>query len=75
MSQSIYQQLDLKPALHPTAEKIKGLYGPNHSPLGECSIKIKIPELAVAVNFDFIVDDIEVDMLIDAFMFSMPRSS
>ena len=31
--------------------------------MGECSINIKIPELSVVINYDFIVDDIEEDLL------------
>ena len=68
MSQRFYQQLIPKPELHPTTEKIKGLYGPNHSPLGYCLIKVEIPELFVVINYDFIVDDIEENLLIDASM-------
>ena len=49
-SQRLYQQLDPKPELRPITEKIKGLYGPNHSPLGECSINVKIPELSVVTS-------------------------
>ena len=66
MSQRLYQQLDPRPELCPTTEKIKGLYGPNHSLMRECSIKVEIPELFVVVNYDFIVDDTEEDLLIDA---------
>ena len=33
--------------------------------MGECSITVKKPELSVVINYDFIVDDIEEDLLID----------
>ena len=33
--------------------------------MGECSIKVGIPEQSVVINYDFIVDDIEEDLLID----------
>ena len=65
MSQRLYQRLDPKPEVRPTTEKIKG---PNHSPIWEWSIKVKIPELSVVIDYDFIVDDIKVDLLTDASM-------
>ena len=36
--------------------------------INECMIKVEIPELYMAVNYDFIVDCIEEDLLIDASM-------
>ena len=68
LSQWVYQQLDPKPVLHPTTEKIKGLYGPSHGSSCECLIKAEMPELSVAVNYVLIVDDIEEDLLINASM-------
>ena len=37
----------------------------NHSPLGTCKVKVEILELAVAIHYDLIVEDIEEDFLID----------
>ena len=71
MSQRLYEQLDPKPELCPTTEKIKGLYDPNHSPMGEFSIRVKIPELSVVINYDFIVEDIEEDLLLNVQCFIM----
>ena len=68
ISRSLYEKLDPPPKLRPTEEKVKGLYGPNHSPLGECTIQVEIPELAVAIQYDVVVDDIDEDLLIDAAM-------
>ena len=68
MNQRVYEWLSPQPELRPTSEKIKGLYGPNHSPLGECTVKMEIPELAIAIHYDGIVDDIEEDFLIDVSM-------
>ena len=43
------------------------MYGPDHTPLGECTLQVKIPELSVAADYDSIVDDIEEeDLLGDA---------
>ena len=69
----MYEQLSPQPELCPTSVKIKGLYGPNHIPLGECTVKVEIPELPVAIHYDVIVDDIEKDFLIDASMLHMPK--
>ena len=44
LSLRMYEQLRPQPELRPTNE-IKGPYGPNHSPLGECIVKLEIPEL------------------------------
>ena len=52
----------------PPVHKSKGIYGPNHSQLGECTVKVEIPEVAVATHYDVIMDDIEEDFLIDASM-------
>ena len=68
ISKNLYDKLEPQPKLRPTAEQVKGLYGPNHSPLGECTILIEIPELAVAIEYDVVVDEIEEDLLIDAAM-------
>ena len=68
ISKNLYDLLDPKPVLRPTEEKVKGLYGPNHNPLGECTVQIKIPELALAMEYDVVVDNIEEDLLIDAAM-------
>ena len=66
MSRKLYSQLDPKPELRPTEESVRGLYGPEHTPLGECTVQIEIPELSVQVHYDVVVDDIEEDLLIDA---------
>ena len=42
ISQRLLKQLDPQPELRPTKEKVKGLYGPNHTPLGECILQVKI---------------------------------
>ena len=67
MSQRVYKPLSLQPELHPISDKIKGLCGPNYSPLGKCSVKVEIPELAVTIHYYVIVDNIEY-FLIHAFM-------
>ena len=66
ISQRVFQQLDPQPELRLTTEKVKGLYGPDHTPLGESTLQVQIPELSVAAAYDFIVDDIEEDLLVDA---------
>lgn len=66
LSRKLYSQLEPKPELRPTEESVRGLFGPEHTPLGECTIQIEIPELAVQVCYDVIVDEIEEDLLIDA---------
>ena len=68
ISRNLYEKLEPRPELRPSEERVKGLYGPNHSPLGECTIQLEIPELAVAVHYDVVVDEIEEDLLIDAAM-------
>ena len=68
ISRNLYERLEPRPRLRPTEEKVKGLYGPNHSPLGECTIQVEIAELAVTVQYDVVVDEIEEDLLIDAAM-------
>ena len=60
MIQRVYEWLQPQPELWPTSE--------NHSPLGQCTVKVEIPELAVAINYNVIVNDIEEDFLIDASM-------
>ena len=40
ISQRVFQQLDPQPELIPTTEKVKGLYGPDHTPLGECTLQV-----------------------------------
>ena len=66
MSYRLYQQLEPRPELRATTERVRGLYGPQHDPLGECTIEIEIPELQLTVMYDVIVDDIEEELLIDA---------
>ena len=68
ISQGIFQQLDSQPKLRPTKEKVKGLYGPDRTPIGECTLQVQIPELSEGAAYDFIVDDIE-DLLIDVSLF------
>lgn len=68
MSRNLYELLEPKPELRPTEEKVKGLYGPNHNPLGECTIQIDIPELLLTLQYDVVVDEIQEDLLIDAAM-------
>ena len=34
--------------------------------MGECLIKVEIPELSMVINYDFIMDDIEENMLVNA---------
>ena len=52
--------------LCPTNEKARDLFNPNHRPLGECTVEVEIP--AVAINYDEIVEDIEENLLIDTSM-------
>ena len=73
MSQNVYEQLRPQPELCPTNQKIKGLYGPNYSPLGECTVSLENSEQAVAIHYNVIVDDIEEDFLIDVSMPIMPK--
>ena len=51
--------MDPKPELRPTTESIRGLYGPNHDPIGECTIQIQVLELAVVVSYDAKVEAID----------------
>ena len=55
ISQRLFRQLDPQPELRTMTEKVKGLYGPDHTPLGECTLQVQIPELSVAAVYDFIV--------------------
>ena len=66
MSLKTYEQLSPKPELRTTIETVRGLYGPEHKPMGECTVQIKIPELSVVMSYDVIVDDIDEDFLMDA---------
>ena len=66
ISQQVFQQLDPQPELRPTTEKLKGLYGQDHTPIGECTFQVQIPELSLAAAYDFIVGNIEEDLLVDA---------
>ena len=36
--------------------------------MGECTVKVEIPELAVAIHYDVIMDDTEEDLLIELSM-------
>ena len=68
MSTRLYEQLDPKPELRTATENIKGIYGPLRNPVGECTIKVSIPDLAVVVEYDVVVDNIDEDLLVDATM-------
>ena len=68
MSYRLYSQLEPRPELRPATENVRGIYGPQHDPIGECTVQIKIPELSVVITYDVIVDDIQEDLLIDATM-------
>ena len=68
MSRRLYEQLDPKPELRPATENIRGIFGPQHKPFGECTVKVTIPDLAVEIEYDVVIDDIEEDLLIDATM-------
>ena len=70
MGYHLYQQMSPRPELRPTSETVKGIYGPQHNPRGECTVQIEIKELAVIIEYDVVVDDIEEDLLIDAAMMS-----
>lgn len=70
LSHRLYQQMSPQPELRPTTENLRGLYGPAHQPLGQCTVKLAIPELAVRVTYDVIVDNISEDLLIDASLMS-----
>ena len=58
MSHRVYDQLSSQ--LHPTNEKVKGFYGPNHSPLGKCTMKV-----FEAIYYDVIGDNFEEELLLD----------
>ena len=66
LSNRIYQQMSPQPELRPMTENLRGLYGPAHQPLGQCTVRLEIPELSVRVTYDMIVDNINEDLLIDA---------
>ena len=66
LSNRIYQQMQPQPELRPTTERLRGLYGPAHTPLGQCTLQIEIPELAVRVTYEVVVDNIAEDFLVDA---------
>ena len=66
LSHKLYRQMKPRPELRATTERVRGLYGPEHDPKGECTVQIKIPELSVAISYDVIVDDIDEDFLMDA---------
>ena len=68
LSYRVYQQMDPQPELRPTSETLRGLYGPAHQPLGECTVTLEMPELGVRVTYNVIVDDISEDILIDAYL-------
>ena len=70
LSNRVYQQMRPQPELRPTTENLRGLYGPAHQPLGQCTVKLEIPELAVRVEYDVIVDNISEDLLVDANLMS-----
>ena len=75
LSYKRYLALEPQPELRPTPETVRGLYGPSHDPIGECTIEIHIPELCVTVQYDVIVDHIEEDLLIDATLMSHAKVS
>jgi hypothetical protein len=66
MSFSLFENLQPRPVLRPASDMIRGLYGPHHNPRGECTVQITIAELGIVVEYDFVVDDVEEDLLIDA---------
>ena len=69
MSQRVYEKPSTQTELCPTDEKIKGIYGPNRSPLGECKMKVEVSELSVVISLDVIMGKVDEDLLIDASMF------
>ena len=64
ISQQLYHQLSPKSELRPTTES-KAFTDPN---VVLCARRVEIPELSVVVNYHFIVDNIEEDILTDASM-------
>lgn len=38
LSYKVYQEMDPQPVLRRTTEVIRGLYGPHHQPVGECTL-------------------------------------
>jgi len=70
LSNRIYQQMYPQPELRPATENLRGLYGPAHQPIGQCTVRMEIPELCVRVSYDVVVDDIAEDMLVDASLMS-----
>ena len=68
MSSKLYASLEPRPELRKSSERIRGLYGPDHSPKGECTIQIQLTDLGVVMEYDVIVDEMDEDLIVDAAM-------
>ena len=66
LSRTVFEQIEPRPELRPTQEKVRGLFGPERTPLGECTVYIEVPGLAIMVEYDVVVDEIEETILLDA---------
>ena len=66
LSRTVFEQIEPRPELRPTQEKVRGLFGPERTPLGECTVCIEVPGLAIMVEYDVVVDEIEETLLLDA---------
>ena len=67
MSFAVYMAIDprVRPTLRASEQQVRGVFGVEHTPLGEITLKMGIPSLHLVAEYDVIVDNIEDDLILD----------
>ena len=67
LSRRVYDLMDPQPELRRTGDnRLSSAFGDEHPTLGEVTLHIQIPELAVTMDYDVLIADIDEDLLVDA---------
>ena len=67
LSRRVYNLMDPQPELRRTGDnRLSSAFGDEHPTLGEVTLHIQIAELAVTVDYDVLIADIDEDLLVDA---------
>ena len=55
----------VRPALRPSEQQVRGVFGVEHTPVGEITLRLGIPSLHLVADYDVIVDNIEDELILD----------
>ena len=55
----------VRPVLRPSEQQVRGVFGVEHTPVGEITLRLGIPSLHLVADYDVIVDNIEDELILD----------